>query len=648
MLTDPIEKSIASQVAGFVHSGKKLEAANFIDESLKLNLRLDDDPKKYLPVLLHYVHHLLNTGGPAEAAQILWTPSQFSPHPKYTQDVWKLFDRTSQGLIMGAASCSKSYGMGVRFFLEWLRDPEWTDIRLLGPSEAHLEQNLFSHLVRLHKTATLPMPGEIGELFIGLDRRNQLSSIKGVIIPIGQKKKAGRLQGAKQIGRTIPHHVFGTRSRLFIFIDEIENVPGGLWSDVDNIFSNIQEEGDPSGFKIIGAYNPTNQGDEVAKRAESLLGWEVFDIENDYQWKSKRGWDVLRLDGERSENVVQGKIVFPGLQTKHGLEVIARNAGGKQAAGYFSMGRGAYPPQGIELTVIPPGMLAKWRGKFIWYDEPRPVGSEDLALEGGAAAIYTLGKWGRATGILFPPSLDFPSGRKFMFKDRNGHSVSRWALQADQQFIVPKGDTVAMTNRTIDINKKAGVRGEYFACDRTGAGAGTADLIKHDWSPSIHDVNYSEACSRDKIMLEDTKTCDEQFMRMNSELWFVMKSWGEFQYFLINPELDMTKLNGQLTQRKFRTVGGKTSVEPKKDYMSRGFESPDEADSLTLLVHAARKGSGVTLSMSLDNQGEIGGGDDMDGWYDEMTLVGGSRIDESNRTSFLDDGNRPMREEAIL
>ena len=648
MLTDPTEKALAAHVAKLVHSDKKFEAAKSIDDYLRLNLRLEDDPKKYLPVLMHYVHYLLNANAPEAAAQVLWTANQFTPEPKFTRDLWGLFETSSHGLIMGAASCSKSYGVGVRLFLEWIRDPEWTTVRVLGPSEDHLEQNLFSHLVGLHKSASLPMPGEIGELFIGLDRRNQLSSIKGIIIPVGQKKKAGRLQGVKRKPRPNPHNIFGALSRLFIFVDEIENVPGGLWSDIDNILSNIQEEGDTSGFKLFGAFNPTNQTDEVGKRVEPPFGWEGFDVENHYRWKSKRDWDVLRLDGERSENVTEGRIIYPGLQTRSGLENIAKNAGGRSSAGYHSMGRGAYPPQGIELTVIPPGMLAKWRGKFIWYDDPKPIGSEDLALEGGAAAIYTLGRWGRATGIQFPPSIEFPTGRKLMFKDRNGHSIVRWALQAEQQFTIPKGDTRQQTDRTVEVNRKAGVRGEFFACDRTGAGAGVADLIKHEWSPSIHDVNFSEACSKDKIMLEDSKPCNEEYERMNTELWFALKKWGEFQYFLISPEIDMTKLTQQLTQRKFRIAGGKTRVEQKRDYISRGFESPDEADSLTLLVHAARKGSGVTLSMNLDATSDTPGGyDDSDGWLDEIKLFGGARIDESNRTQFLDDGNRPM-EEAIL
>ena len=640
-----VGKELSARVSAKVHADKKFEAAQEIDDFLRLGLHLEDDPKKYLPVLQHWFHYLMNSGGVSEAAQFLWTKTQFTPEPKFTKDLWKLFDEASHSLVMGAASCSKSYGLGVRFILEFYRDPEWTTIRVLGPSEDHLSANLFSHLASLHKSASIPMPGEIGDLWIGLDRRNQISSVKGVVIPTGQKRKAGRLQGVKRKPRPNPHPIFGPLSRLLVLIDEIENVPGGLWSDIDNILSNAQEtDATSGGFRLIGCYNPTNQHDEVGKRAEPPFGWPSFDPDSHYRWKSVRGWEVLRLDATQCENVVQDKIVYPGLQTKTGLEQISRNAGGTNSAGFASMGRGCYPASGVELTVIPPGMLAKWRGEFIFYDDPKPVGAVDLALEGGDTAVYALGKFGRVTGIKYPPSLEHPQGRKVMFKDKAGQSIIRWGLQADQIFVLPKGESVFMKDTIIETCRKAGVRGEFFALDRTGGGSGVADLIRHEWSASIHDVNYSEACSKDKIMVEDHKTCNEEFMRMNSELWFCLKSWGEFQYLLLNPAIDMSKLTGQLTQRKFRIAGGKTIVEPKKDYVNRGHESPDEADALTLLVHAARKGSGVTLSMNLE---ELPASDDSDGWMDEMVLRGGARIDESNRTQFLDDDMRPTHE-AIL
>jgi hypothetical protein len=293
-----------------------------------------------------------------------------------------------------------------------------------------------------------------------------------------------------------------------------------------------------------------------------------------------------------------------------------------------------YPATGMEATVIPAGMFPKWKGEFIWYEDPSPVAATDLALDGGDEAVHTLGLFGRATGIKFPPSIEFPKGRTVMFKDRAGQVIPRWGLMATQQFVLPKGDTIVMKEAIISLNRKAGVKGDYYACDRTGHGAGTADLIKYEWSQLIHDLNYSQSASEQKLMSEDTKTCKEQYDRMATELWFALRAWGEFGYFLLSPAMDLAKLAPQLTQRNFKSAGGRTKVESKRDYMSRGFSSPNDADSLTLLVHAARKGSGLILSMRGDNIDVPG---DLDDSWVEARYPGGARIDESNRHDYLDE-----------
>lgn len=627
-----VEHDLAAHVAKTVHAQTPWIGAQSVADFCKISVRITQDskPAKYVPILQNYLHVLLESDGIAEAAQILWSPNQFTPEPQSVRDLWKLFDESSTFLVMGAAAMGKSFSLGVRLFLEWLRDPEWTSVRVIGPSEDHLEQNLFSHLVSLHTHATLPMPGEVGDLFIGMNRRNQVSSIRGIVIPKGNNKKAGRLQGGHRKPRLVPHPKFGPLSRMFIFIDEVENVPKGIWNDVDNVMSEIGD----GGFKIGGAYNPTNLGDEVAKRVEPEFGFENLDEDTHFRWKSKRGWDVLRLDGEKSENVVQGKILYPGLQNKVGLEKIAQGSGGRQSAGYMTMGRGMYPKQGMEVTVVPPGLLQKMRGEVIWLEAPQPVSATDLALDGGDDAVHTLGKWGLATGVKLMPTLEFPDGKRVMFKDEKGTVKPRWTLEATQQFALPKGETVGMKDSVIDVNKKAGVKGEYYACDRTGHGAGVADLIKHEWSAAIHDVNYSEGASEEKIMEEDSKTCEQQYERMFTELWFAFRAWGEFGYLFINPSVDMSKLNQQLTQRRYRTSGSKTRVESKKDYESRGFASPNEADSLTLLVHAARKGSGVTLSMK--GAAAIPPSSWDDDWPGSG-MNGGAKIDDSNRSDWLDE-----------
>lgn len=635
---DPLHRELANVISPMLHTHRHAEAAQIVADcfGIKLKIAKTAGPQKYVPVLNVFLHHLMENGGMPEAAGMLWPKNLFTFEPESVRRVWELFDRSSRGLIMGAAKMGKSFSMGVRFFLEWVRDPEYTTLRVLGPSEDHLEQNLFSHLVALHKSASLPMPGEVGELFIGLDRREQMSSIKGVVIPKGNTKKAGRLQGGHRRPRKTPHPVFGPLSRMFIFLDEIENIPNGVWLDIDNVLSEIEKG--VEGFKIFGAYNPTNPTDEVGKRAEPVTGWSGVDEDEHFEWKSIRGWDVIRLDGERCENVLRNEIVFPGLQTREGLDAIAQGAGGRNAPGYRTMGRGMYPSMGVEATVIPAGMLPKMRGEFFWYEPPQPVAAVDLALEGKDEAIYTLGKFGKATGIKYAPSIEFPEGQVVMFKDRNNQPTLRWGLQADQQFVLPKSETVGMKNSVLAMNRKAGVRPDFFGCDRTGHGAGVADLLKYEWASNIWDVNYSEGSGDEKLMAEDTKNCKELYERMYSVLWFATRQWAEFGYLLLNPKMDLSKLTQQLTNRRFKSNAGKAKVESKKDYESRGFGSPNEADSLTLLVHAARKGSGLVLSRRGDIPDIAPEGYNEEEWQGE-SYPGGARIDDSNRTDFLDERN---------
>lgn len=628
MLKHPEQIKFVAEVTRLLHAEKLQEAALCVSDFSNLELKIeDDDPKVCYPVLEFLLHHLLNSDAMEEAAQLLWNPRLFNPNAQYTRDVWSLFDTSQLGLIMGAASTSKSYSIGVRLLLEWCRDPNWTTVKVIGPSEEHLTANLFSHLVALHGQAKLPMPGTIGELYIGLDRRNRQSSISGVIIPVGNVKKAGRLQGVKRKPRPEKHPIFGDLSRLFVFIDELEVVPLGLWSDLDNLVSNIGEEGD-NNFKVLGAFNPANQNGETGKRCEPPGGWDTFDPDKNFRWKSTRGWNVLRLDGERCENVVAGHVIFPGLQTKTGLEQIARNAGGRSSPGWFTMARGCFPPSGIEMALIAPGMLAKARGEFIWYESPVAVGAVDLALEGGASAIFSKGLYGLCTGVKHPPSIEYPNGRTVMFKDPQGHSMPKPGLLLESQIELPKGDTIKMKDAIIGVCRKSGIRPDYFAIDRTGNGAGVCDLLRHEWSGSLHDMNLSQSASETKIMAEDNKVAKDEFDRLSSELWGALNRWLEFGVLMLHPQVSMEHLSPEITQRRYRNVGGRIKIEPKKDYFSRGHPSPDHADSLTLLIHAVRKGFSVIPSMT--GVADLGESDE-DWGYPGSDV----RVDESNRTEVL-------------
>lgn len=534
----------------------------------------------------------------ADAAMLLWTPNMFTPLPRSTQLIWDAIDGYSSIFLMGASSMSKSYSSGVYFMLDWLRDPEYTTVTVIGPTEDHLNRNLFSHLTRLHREATIQIPGTVGELYIGLDRRDQRGGISGVVMPRGPKA-AGKLQGAKRFQRSVPHPQFGVQSRLRALLDEIENIPGSVWSDLDNLSSNIDAEAESvEGLKIVGAFNPKDITGPVAKRAEPPKSWKNIDLDGDEVWTSVRGWRVVRLDAEKSENVITGDQIFPGLQTKRGLETLVQSTGGIESAGYLTFGRAMYPGESMFYSVIPTTSLLDWEGNFVWLQKPRRVCGVDLALEGGDSAVAALGWYGTAIGMNLAPTPAHPQGRTVMFVNSAGNTINRPALQASHLRRLPKGPTMRMAANIREMCVEQGVMPEWLMLDRTGNGAGVHDVLRETWSPEVKGVNYSESASELKIIEEESDVARVLYDRVYSELWFAESKWFEFNLMKVDPSMDYRDdLYKQLIDRRYdpRVT---CRVESKRDWRKRQSDdvSPNEADALGLLLHAVRIESKVVPS----------------------------------------------------
>jgi hypothetical protein len=217
-----------------------------------------------------------------------------------------------------------------------------------------------------------------------------------------------------------------------------------------------------------------------------------------------------------------------------------------------------------------------------------------------------------------------------MFTNKYGEGQPRYGLQLKAQFPLAKCATDEMYAQVVSTCIKLRIKPEHLCVDRTGSGTGVHDLLRSRWNLATQGINYSEGASEMKIMAEDLLTPKEEFQRIDSELWFTMLRWAEFDYLKITPGVDVTKLNDQLQGRRYRVSGKKTRVESKADYKSRGKDSPDEADSLSLMVMAARRAFSVVLSMNNDPEYLPDMGDD-DEFY-----MGGARIDATNRNDSLE------------
>lgn len=552
--------------------------------------------------LLALVRKLLDRDRYDLAAQLLWPPSMFSPDPRSVKLIWNEMLTNPLVLLMGASSMGKSYTPGVLMMLEWLRDPEWTSVRCVGPTEDHLRTNLFSHLVTLHGESAIPLPGVARDLFVGLDPKRREGCIMGVVIPQGMARARGRLQGSKRKPRPFKHPQFGYLSRLFLLFDELENVPPAIYPDIENVVSNINE-GTDGGFRMIASWNPKDRSMKPYEMAEPIRGWDKFDLEKDEVWDSKRGFRVVRLDAAKCENVVEGVTRFPGLQTKAGFDMATKVSGGVGSPGWYTFCRGAYPPGTQARTLMSPEQLNMRKATPIWDRSPVFAGGCDLALAGGAGAPLVRGQFGNATGVRFP------DGSLQLFKSPGGETVRRPVIYVDQLEYAASGDTLVVGPSVKSIAEANRIAPAWLELDRTGHGAGVHDLLRALWSPDIGGTNYSESATEKKVLEEDAGTARDLYTYVVSELWFAVQKLVVHGFLWFNPAgfKSMDVMFQQLSSRRY-DPGKKDKVESKSDYKSRGFPSPDEADALTLMVHAVRRASGVVFSFSNSDAGAVSAG----------------------------------------
>ena len=574
--------AFVKEVAQPLHLGSRIAAATLVQKFLGVDSPIANNEQANA-VLQMFLQFLLDEQRYVDAATLLWTPNRFSGEPRSVKMIWDALFKSSALMVPGAAAMGKSYCLGVYCYLDWRRDPSYTNIQIVGPSEKHLEKNLFSHIAKLHREASIPGPGTLVQLGITLDPVQRDSGIFGVVVPIG-RRSSGRLQGIHLVPRPTPHPQFGPLSRARVMIEEAENVPVGIWEDVTNVLSNTNGV---ERFKIFCAFNPKDTNGPVAEKVEPPGGWQSIDVEESETWVSKRGWTVVRLDAYKSENVVEGREVYFGLQTKEGLERVTIASGGVGSPGWYTMARGWFPPMGIDLAVVPQHLVNDVYGELEFVESPRPVGGVDVALEGGDQAIFALGRFGLATGWR-RPAADGKEGVFVPFTDQFSKPIRREAIQLDQLFTLPKGDTMILANEIIRVCKGADVQGPALAVDRAGNGAGVHDMLVRIFHGSVRGVNASASPTERKIIEEDTMLPCDEYSILLSELWFSLRKFIEFGMLKVSPKVPQTPLISEITGRRFLLSQKRVKVESKKDYKSRGNRSPDRADACTLLVHVVR------------------------------------------------------------
>jgi hypothetical protein len=519
---------------------------------------------------------LLDTERYALAGMLLWGEALFNAKPKAVQQLLKFVRENQNFICLGAAAVGKTYTLICYLLLDWLRDPEHTEIKVISTTSGHAKSQSFSTLQRLYRSSIIPLPGISMDGFVGLDPKNRHSAITLVAIPQGQDGK-GVLQGYHPQPRKTPHPVFGSVSRVRALLDEAEEIPSGVWEGVANL---LASGWGPEVVKIACATNPRDVTSKLAQLAEPVKGWTTLDMEKDVSWTSSERWSVLRLDGATSENVMERKLVFPGFLTWEGFQSYALELGG-QSPRYLTFGRAMYPLAALQNTLIPYSLLEAVIGQYIFDQRTMGCSGIDLAFEGGDRVVLFVGRYGRAIG--FQPL----NGQPALWKK------PRYCVQADQYYELPKEKTLALASSIETRLTQLKIHPEWTTCDRTGVGTGTHDALCEQWNPSVRGVMWGAEASSLKILADDHDYAIEVYDGVSTEMYARVRKFLEFGFLAFSPQIQTAQLFKELSGRRYQPSpkgpSGKPRIrlEPKKEFKRRLGWSPDIADALVMMIHGA-------------------------------------------------------------
>lgn len=533
-----------------------------------------------------------------EIASLLWGNKMFDSRPQSVRDVFEEVIKHHKLIILGASSMSKTYSCGVLYLLYWRNDPYWTAIKLAGPSEVHLYSNLFSHIVGLHRAAVIPMTEDdekmvnINETDMFISMRDAIPEMRIQCVLCKQNQiSATGLRGhkPKPYRKGEPHPKLGKMTRIYILIDEGTHVSPGAYNDIKTTEASINPDTDS--VKIVMACNPEGIDYRIVELAEPEGGWDIEQVDTLFKWKSAKGYNVLRLDGARSENVIERKIIYEGLMSYDVYLDFLKS--GEHSGPYWAKGRGFPPLKDNAWTILPISWAQSQRGEPIYIGKVTAIASIDTALGGGDKALLGVGRWGEAAGWR-----DI-KGETIWFVNRADPDkrITKHVMVLDQIFQLPKTDnTVEIMQEVMGRCKQLGVEPFNVAMDKGGNAAGVWSHAKKYWG-DVLGVDSGERASEEKVLADDQMVAYDIYERTATELWYIMRRWIDpiVNAILINPIVPTQPMFTQLTTRRYRNIkGNRIQVEPKHEWRVRNQgQSPDEADILNLMAFWCHKRGGV-------------------------------------------------------
>ena len=477
--------------------------------------------------------------------------------------------------IGGSASSGKSHTMAAWGIINWLSQPRDTLVLMTSTTLREARKRIWGSVMSLLSViegAPIRVRDSIGNAAY-VDEKENLIERAGLSLIAAEKSKTreavGKFIGIKQ-------------KRVILIGDELAELSEAILNaGLTNLSKNPF-------FQMIGMSNPNSRFDAFGVWSEPKVGGDSVDIQVADEWDTKWGGKYIRLDGERSPNVILGEVKYPWLPTAAKLEE-DRLLLGPTSRGYMRMIRAIFFDSDETTGIYGESELTKSgaMGKVEWEGKPTIVAGIDPAFtNGGDRTILSIAEVGYS---------------------RNGHYVCQFtdAIHLNDDATnkaVPR--TYQIVQQIVDHCKRRGVSPENVAVDSTGAGAPFCDVLAGEWSPNFMRVTFGGKASDKRVSMNSQLTGEELYTNRVSELWFVGKELMRTrQIFGISSDLaqEMCARNYDMV----KTGSLKVKIESKPEFKSRFGRSPDLADAAFLALDCARQRLGlVAIDPPKEDQGE--------------------------------------------
>lgn len=467
--------------------------------------------------------------------------------------------------IGGSASSGKSHTMAAWGIVNWLSQPRDTLVMMTSTTLREARKRIWGSVISLlsviEDIAPIKIRDSIGNAAY-VDENGILFERAGLSLIAAEKSKTreaiGKFIGIKQ-------------KRVILIGDELSELSEAILNaGLTNLSKN------PS-FQMIGMSNPNSRFDAFGVWSEPKEGWASVDTQTADEWRTKWDGRYIRLDGERSPNILLGENKYPWLPTAQKLEE-DRALLGSESRGYMRMVRAIFFDSDETTGIYSESELSSsgsLKTGVDWAQKPTIVAGIDPAFTNGGDRT-----------IMYTAAVGYTTTGQYVLEFNKALHLNDDATNK----AVPR--TYQIVRQIVDHCKRLGISADNVAVDSTGAGAPFCDVLAGEWSPNFLRVSFGGKPSDKRVSMNSSLTGEEMYTNRVSELWFVGKELMRTkQVFGINSDLaqEMCARNYDL----IKSGSLKVKIESKPEFKARFGRSPDLADAAFLALDCARQRMGL-------------------------------------------------------